>query len=205
MVYIRLVAIAVLVGLSSCKIRVICQRWRKKNNPDLGRMGCSFHFMQTKKIFLPMLAPNRGGDLRYYERATLADGSKKCAASKYAEVLVFTEVFPGRDAPDSSYGTASFPPTPLHVTGLALNAAREYRGREGREKIHYKPDSPQPEHSSDQSNASVGCDLSLPPPEQQRDRDTNKRGQSLRAVVFQPLRPDPLAHIRSAADPHVYT
>lgn len=127
-------------------------------------MGCSFHFMQ-KKLYNSARAGSKPWwwPAKYYEPATLADGSKKCAASKYAEVLVFTEVFPGKGAPDSSYGTASFPPTPLHGTGLALNAAREYLGREGREKIHYKPNSPQPERSSDQSHARVGCDLSFPP------------------------------------------
>lgn len=100
-----------------------------------------FFPLYAKNSFLPVLAPNHGGDLQYYEPDTVADGIKKCAASKYAKWLVFTKVFPGKDALNSSYGTASFPPTPLHVTGLALNAAYEYLGREGSKKIYNKPNS----------------------------------------------------------------
>lgn len=58
--------------------------------------------LYAKNSFLPVLAPNHGGDPQYYEPDTLADGIKKCASSKYAKWLVFTKVFPGKDVLDSS-------------------------------------------------------------------------------------------------------
>lgn len=98
-----------------------------------------FFPLHAKNSSLPVLAPNRGGDLQYYDPDTLADGIEKHTARNYAKWLVFTKVFPGKDALDSSYGTASFPPIPLRITGLTLNAVCEYLGREGRKKIHCSP------------------------------------------------------------------
>lgn len=166
-------------------------------------MGYSLHSMQ--KILSCQCWLQTSGDLQYYEPDTLADGIQKRAASKYTEWLVFTKVFPGKDALGSSYGTVAFPPTPPHITGPTLNAACAYRGEEGRKQIHDKPNSGAALTLQGSEQSQGGLRPFFPPPGQQQDQGTNNRGQSLSAIVFQPPRPEPLAHIRSAANPNVFT
>jgi len=161
-----------------------------------------FFPLYANNSFLPVLAPNHGGDLQYCEPDSLAGGIKKCASSRCA--IVFTEVFLGRDAPDSSYGAASFPPIPPHVTGPTLNAVCEYLGREGRKRIH-KPNSSTAITLRGSEQRQCGLQPLFPPPEQQQDQDANNRGRSLNAIIFQPLRPDPLAHRRSPANTNIFT
>ena len=172
------------VGSNSCAHRIVFLQDQSyltemEEKSRSGQNGMFFP-LDAKNSFLPVLAPNHGGDLQYCEPDTLADGIKKCAASKYAKWLAFTKVFPGKDALDFSWGTASFSPTPLHITGLALTAVYQYLGREGRKKIHCKQAKLQYSHNTPVIRAMpVWAASSLfPGPEQQQDQDTNKRTES---------------------------
>lgn len=136
--YIRLVAIPVLIGLSSCKIRVIWQRWRKKI-----QIWAEWDVLSTlcKKFF-----PASAGSKPWWWPAILwawhlGGWNQEMCCQQICQVACVYRGLPGKDALNSSYGTASFPPTPLHVTGLALNAAYEYLCREGSKKIYNKPNS----------------------------------------------------------------
>lgn len=104
-------------------------------------------------------------------------------------MAVFPEACPAGEAPNPSQGASpSLPPLPW----LTPNAAWGCPGEEGREfPTGETPGEPEPcsDQSSDQSRArGAGMSLWAPP---EPGQDTNK-GQSLRVVIFQPLRPDPL-------------
>lgn len=156
----------------------------EKRNPDLGRMGLPFHFMQkvlSCQCWLQTMVVT-------------------CNIMRWNQELCCQVAYVDKDALDHPHRTASFPSTPLHIAGLALNAAYEYLGRKGRKKIRYSHNTPVIRAMPLWAVTSF-----FPLPEQQQDQDTNNRGQSLSAIIFQPLRPDPLTHKRSAANPSVFT